>query len=37
VYEVTICERDVLAYTNRKGEEEFIVMLPASAKPVRVE
>ena len=37
VYRITVDELDVLAYTNRKEEEEFIVLLPASVRPQRVE
>jgi hypothetical protein len=37
VYRVTVGEADVLAYLNGREEEEFLVMLPASAKLKRVE
>jgi hypothetical protein len=37
VYRITVEEQDVLAYSNREEEEEFIVMLPATASPERIE
>ncbi len=37
VYQITVEESNVLAYVNAKGEEEFIVLLPESAEPARVE
>jgi hypothetical protein len=37
VYRITIEESHVLAYVNAKEEEEFLVLLPESAEPQRVE
>lgn len=37
VFSVTVQEHDVLAYSNDRTEQEFIVMLPPSARLVRVE
>jgi hypothetical protein len=36
VYRATVYEDDVLAYANERNEQEFIVLLPSSVKPVRV-
>jgi len=36
VYQVIVDADSVLAYSNERNEQEFIVMLPDSAKPVRV-
>jgi len=36
VYQVTVDADAVLAYDNGRNEQEFIVMLPGSVKPVRV-
>jgi hypothetical protein len=36
VYRVLVHEPDVLAYTNARQEGEFLVLLPATAKPTRV-
>jgi hypothetical protein len=36
VYRVTIQETSVLAYSNAREEQEFVVQLPADAKPERV-
>lgn len=36
VFRVTVGIEDVLAYNNGREEQEFIVLLPDSAKPVRV-
>ena len=36
VFQVTVGVDDVLAYSNERKEQEFIVLLPDSAKPVRV-
>lgn len=36
VFQVTIDADSVLAYSDERNEQEFIVMLPDSAKPVRV-
>ena len=37
VFRVTIQAHDVLAYSNERNEQEFIVLLPASVRPVRIE
>ncbi len=36
VFQVTVSIEDVLAYSNEREEQEFIVLLPDSAKPVRL-
>ena len=36
VFQVTVDIEDVLAYDDGRNEQEFIVMLPDSARPVRV-
>ena len=40
VFKVTVSEADVIAYVHSgkqgRGEEEFIVLLPQSSRPVRV-
>ena len=36
VFRCVVMEDDVLVYTNARGEEEFIVLLPPSARPQRV-
>jgi len=36
VFQVTVGIEDVLAYSNEREEQEFIVLLPDSAKPVRL-
>jgi hypothetical protein len=36
VYRVLVHEPDVLAYSNKAGEEEFLVLLPATAAPTPV-
>ena len=35
VYRVTVSEEAVLAYDNGRSEEEFVVSLPATTRPVR--
>jgi hypothetical protein len=35
VYRVTVSEDDVLAYIDDRNEQEFIVSLPLSARPIR--
>lgn len=37
VFRVTVDDRDVLAYVDDREEQEFIVLLPARSRPVRVE
>jgi hypothetical protein len=37
VYCLTVPEAAVLLYTNERKEDEFIVLLPQSARPVRLE
>jgi hypothetical protein len=37
VFRVTVDERDVMAYVNDHKEQEFIVLLPAMRRPVRVD
>jgi hypothetical protein len=36
VYRMTIGINAVLAYTNKEEEQEFVVMLPATARPERM-
>lgn len=36
VYQVVIIEGDVLAYVNDRQEEEFVILLPPSARPARL-
>lgn len=36
VYQVTVPESDVLAYVDTREENEFVVLLPATARPKRV-
>jgi hypothetical protein len=36
VFQVTVPEQAVMAYTNERNESEFIILLPATARPVRV-
>ena len=37
VYRVELDERDVFAYTNGREEQEFITIIPAHVRPVRVD
>ena len=37
VYRVKVEKRDILFYYNQRKEQEFVVMLPKNATPVRVE
>jgi hypothetical protein len=37
VYRITVRATDVVAYLNMKEEAEFVVMLPETARPERVE
>ncbi len=37
VFQVTVDAEDVLAYSNGREEQEFIVLLPDSARPQRIE
>lgn len=36
VYRVTVPESAVLAYSNARAEEEFLVLLPATVRPARL-
>jgi hypothetical protein len=36
VFRVTVRDEDVLAYTNGRLEQEFLVLLPSRVRPVRV-
>ena len=36
VFRATVTERDVLAYVNDRNEQEFIVLLPADVRTVRL-
>jgi hypothetical protein len=37
VFRVTVRDKDILAYSNERGEEEFIVFLPPTVHPTRLQ